>query len=92
VDDTHNILNQPLSDAQNSWIASNQFPICPASVITMSQNCGSGKPVGTCYGNDAASKWAVRGAINAGMSVFLYVQSIETPGPSPDYDQCELLK
>jgi hypothetical protein len=50
-------------------------------------------PGATCFGNDAANKWAVRGAINAGMSVFLYVQSLEKEsGPAPDYDQCELLK
>jgi hypothetical protein len=75
------------------WIAANQLPVCPSSVLTVSQSCTSPTAsVASCFGNDAANKWAVRGAINAGMSVFLYVQSIETSGPAPDYDQCALLK
>jgi hypothetical protein len=41
---------------------------------------------------DDASRWAVRGAINAGMSVFLYLKSIEDNGPPPDFNQCNLLK
>ena len=31
------------------------------------------------------------GAINAGMSVYLYVESIEASGPAPDYNECALL-
>ena len=49
------------------------------------------KPAPLKLGNDEANEWAVRGAINAGFSVFLYVESIEGTGPAPDYNQCSLL-
>jgi hypothetical protein len=74
---------------------------CPPEVIQLSQNCGivpasstTGLPPSvlpngdTCFHNDGANRWAVRGAINAGMSVFHYVQSIETSGPASDYNVC----
>jgi hypothetical protein len=39
-----------------------------------------------------ASNWALRGAINAGLAVFLYVDQISQTGmPHPLYNQCELL-
>ncbi len=42
--------------------------------------------------NDQAEAWAVRGAINAGLGVFLYLKSLETmSSPPPDYDECEQL-
>ncbi len=46
---------------------------------------------GTDFTADDAEKWAVRGAINAGLAVFLYVQSLEKMNPPPDYNQCEQL-
>ena len=78
--------------AQSAWIQQNQLPICPASVKQASHGCATGQSGVTCFGNDDANRWAVRGAINAGFSVFLYVQSIENTGPAPDYNQCTLLK
>ncbi len=78
--------------AQEAWIASNGLPVCPASVKSASEACAAQQPGATCFGNDDANRWAVRGAVNAGFSVFLYVQSIEGTGPAPDYNQCQLLK
>jgi mono/diheme cytochrome c family protein len=79
------------SPAQLSWINDNHLPLCPKEVKTASDACGATLGPG-CIGNDAANSWAVRGAINAGFSVFLYVQHMEPTGPLPDYNQCELLK
>jgi len=99
VDDTS------ATPAQKTWIQSNNYPICPCNVKLMGgagcqaglgtpdvSSCVPSVPVGACYDTAAGNTWAVRGAINAGMSVFLYVRSIETSGPAPDYDQCTLLK
>ncbi len=82
--------------AQKAWFQSAQLPVCPAAVKSASHGCMMSPPVdppgAACFGNEAANTWAVRGAINAGFSVFLYVKSIEGTGPAPDYNQCELLK
>ena len=78
--------------AQAGWIQTAALPICPPSVKQASHACATAQPGATCFGNDDANRWAVRGAINAGFSVFLYVQSLETSGPAPDYNQCTLLK
>jgi hypothetical protein len=59
-------------------------------VIQNIATCRQGN--GNCFGVDQGNQWGVRGAINAGLAVFLYVQSIENTGPAPDYDQCSLLK
>jgi hypothetical protein len=80
------------TDAQMAWLTSSSLPICPPAVLTESTYCATTLPTPTtCFGNDDANQWAVRGAINAGMSVYLYVQSIENTGPAPDYNQCQLL-
>jgi hypothetical protein len=66
----------------------NNWPACPASVLA--------KDIygvdASAYTADDAEKWSVRGAINAGLGVFLYVNSLETQNPPPDYNQCEQLK
>ena len=40
-----------------------------------------------------ADKWAIRGAINAGMSVFMYVDQLEkgNVAPKPQFNHCEQL-
>ncbi len=86
VDDT------AATSAQSAWITNNGLPTCPASVKSASHACASQQEGAVCFGNDEANQWAVRGAINAGMSVFLYVQSLETTDAAPDYNQCTLLK
>jgi mono/diheme cytochrome c family protein len=77
---------------QKAWIDSNNFPICPPAVKQNAHGCTANPDPATCFDPEAEDKWAVRGAINAGMSVFLYLRSIEDTGPPPDYDQCNLLK
>ena len=77
--------------ATPAWLASHAgLPACPSSVLSQVAACRLQSP--SCFGNDGANAWAIRGAVNAGLSVFLYVQSLENAGPSPDYDQCSLLK
>jgi mono/diheme cytochrome c family protein len=75
---------------QSAAYAAGHMPVCPQAVKDASKGCLHAQ--GTCFGNDDANRWAVRGAINAGFSVFLYVQSIENASAPPDYNQCELLK
>jgi hypothetical protein len=77
------------TSAQASWAQSSGFPVCPDAVMQAEQACHTA--TGPCFGTTEGNSWAVRGAINAGMSVFLYVQSIEGPGPPPDYTQCSSL-
>jgi mono/diheme cytochrome c family protein len=78
--------------SQEQWLASAGGVVCPRAVITASQACDSDSPPASCTSNDDANAWAVRGAVNAGLSVFLYLQSLEKQSsPPPDYNQCELL-
>ncbi len=91
------IDDRSATPSQEKWLNDTLIPAtsaarCPPQVTTASDNCKESSPVGACFGNDAANQWAVRGAINAGFSVFLYVQSLETRTPPPDYNQCELLQ
>jgi hypothetical protein len=73
----------------------NYFPWCQSSLVAPADR-GPGYPACPTSGilpftADDAEKWTVRGAINAGLAVFLYVKSLETSDPPPDYDQCEQL-
>lgn len=92
VDDT----NAPAADG---------LPVCPRIPVDASHlsvtdeshlcqmTCTESPPAcdPSCFEEDAANRWAVRGAINAGFSIFLYAQSIESSGPAPDYNQCNLM-
>jgi hypothetical protein len=79
--------------ATPAWLAANPgLPLCPASVSAAAAACKVPPAPAYCIGNDAANAWAVRGAINAGLAVYLYAESIENTGPAPDYNQCSLLK
>jgi hypothetical protein len=78
--------------------AENHLPVCPPCVLSTTTDCaGAAVPPGSSrYLNVAdGTTWAVRGAINAGMSVYLYVESLLglVPGPDypEDYTQCQLL-
>jgi hypothetical protein len=73
------------SDQQTALAA--HVPLCPPAVTAASAVCATG----SCLSTDDANRWAVRGAVNAGMSVFLYLESIENGSPPPDYNQCNLL-
>ncbi len=74
---------------QEAYLGANNVPKCPATVMTALNAC---RQANNCYSVDDANRWAVRGAINAGMAVFTYVRALETAGPAPDYTQCNLLK
>jgi hypothetical protein len=76
---------------QQRWIVSKSLPVCPSVVKSYHSACLGSTPPENCFGNDAGNTWAVRGAINAGFAVFLYVQSLESKSPPPDFNQCELL-
>jgi mono/diheme cytochrome c family protein len=67
--------------------------VCPQAVLAVAHNCELATPiqpaVGTCFATDQANQWAVHGAVNAGMAVFLYVQSIVKAGHrAADYNEC----
>ncbi len=79
-------------NAGSQTVPSN-VPVCPTAVSTLITQCQTDPTTPGCIDNTAANRWAVRGAMNAGFSVFLYVQSLETmTSPPPDYNQCELLQ
>jgi mono/diheme cytochrome c family protein len=64
------------------------WPVCPKG--------SSGVPVdadpAATFTTQDEENWVVRGAINAGLAVFLYVKSLEgVESPPPDYTQCEQL-
>jgi hypothetical protein len=58
------------------------LPFCPPEVVTGRQAW----PITKLY------DWATRGALNAGFSVFLYLDQVSRGYVSRGYDQCELLK
>jgi mono/diheme cytochrome c family protein len=76
---------------QEAYLASNGLPVCPPQVKAAAVACVGSTTGDGCFENDQANQWAVRGAINAGLSVFTYVRSIENTGPPPDFNQCSLL-
>jgi mono/diheme cytochrome c family protein len=86
------------SDQQKTWVSSSGFPLCPTAVVAVAHNCQQYNfppytyPPGSCFGNEEASAWAIHGAINAGMSVYEYVKSIESTGPVADFNDCEHIK
>jgi hypothetical protein len=71
------------------------LPECPSAVQNLAIQCNGDSalnnstfPTG-CWDEPTASRWAVRGAMNAGFSAYLYIQSLEAlAGPPPDYNQC----
>jgi mono/diheme cytochrome c family protein len=62
-------------------------PVCPPALVAQAQyNSSNVAPF-----VEAVNKWAVRGAINAGLAVFVYLEELEKrTAPPPDYDQCGL--
>jgi mono/diheme cytochrome c family protein len=72
------------SNANGAFAPPPGTPICPDF---------GGAAASTWSMTDAqANQWAVRGAINAGQSVFLYLEWLEKQAaPPPDYTQCQQL-
>jgi hypothetical protein len=68
----------------DQWADGSPPPYCP--VAFLSDEAGHLTDV-------EASDWSRRGAMNAGLSVFLYLDSVEHgTKPIPDYDHCEQLE
>ena len=70
-------------------------PMCPAAVSTLAKTCFDNYPAPTpdCLNEGDANRWAVRGAMNAGFSVYLYLKSLETMAkPPPDFTDCDQLQ
>jgi len=67
------------------------LPYCPDSLLTGGFQMLQDQPgTGSLREFD---DWSVRGAINAGLAVFLYLDQVVTHGyrPKPDYNRCDLL-
>jgi mono/diheme cytochrome c family protein len=68
----------PAVAVASAYAQAHNLPVCPTGLST--------------WVTADAQRWAVRGAINAGVSVFLYVHDLEAKStPDLDYNQCELL-
>jgi hypothetical protein len=88
------VANNP-NTGPDSQTPENLWPWCNApGTNNGGPQCPDGamSPANT-FTSDDEEAWTVRGAINAGLGVFLYVKSLETmSSPPPDYDQCQLLR
>ena len=67
------------------------LPLCPDTLSSGNYQLHQDPP-GT-GSNDELENWATRGAINAGLAVFLYLDQVVVHGlqPVPAYDHCEQL-
>ena len=86
--------------AADAWLASNTskgqvIPYCPEFDVNGAPyiSAGSGWTDTTHLSYDAINQWATRGAINAGLQVFEYMNLLASGDlvPTPAYDQCEQL-
>jgi mono/diheme cytochrome c family protein len=85
------------NDVTNQFVAANPvggasghpIPSCPAELFAAGNQLDNG-PNGNFTYKDARS-WASRGAINAGIAVFLYLDRLERGlvTPKPPYNHCE---
>ncbi len=68
-------------------VAGNVIPYCPTGFVTPAHQLKTGTS-----GYDDGQKWAARGAINAALAVFLYLDEIERDATKrqPLYNECEL--
>jgi hypothetical protein len=71
----------------------NPYPWCATDAQSGSPPCPPGLDTqDNALTSEEADAWAVRGAINAGLGVFLYVKDLVTMSSPPlDYNQCEKL-
>ena len=75
-----NALNATQVAAAESWAQRVQIPFCPPGLTQVSV--------------EEQDAWARRGAINAGFSVYAYLDAFTRSGaaPRPTFDQCEKLE
>lgn len=82
--------------AANAFIQQNNLAVCPLKVGTAACPTTSDGGTPPCWGADRVDQWATRGAINAGLAVFTYIEGLVATlsngqTPAPTYDQCNLL-
>ncbi|MCL2450252.1 MAG: hypothetical protein FWD17_15000, partial [Polyangiaceae bacterium] len=76
-------FDPPKPEGHEDW------PYCPDS-ITQSYTSA---PLTAVFTRDDEGPWTIRGAANAGMAVFVYLDQVAHGlAPLPSYDQCELLQ
>jgi mono/diheme cytochrome c family protein len=70
------------------------IPFCPKEFVAPAHQVAYDQDASGNYVYTDARKWAARGAINAALAVFLYLDQIERDPASrqPLYNQCNLLK
>jgi len=68
------------------------LPLCPDSMTSGNYQMKQTAQTAGSTNNDLQN-WATRGAINAGIAVFEYLDQVVAQGlqPQPPYDHCELL-
>jgi len=85
-----NALDGLTTYAQNHAIDGKPLPFCPESVVPPADN-GAG-PADPHLTPDDLERWATRGAINAGMAVFAFLDELDRGAKAnPPYDHCEQL-
>jgi len=72
-------------------LAGAKLPICPQQLFSNVEVMGTSVP--SLWTDERSTTWARRGAINAGLSVFLYLDGVArgTIIPKPAFNQCENL-
>ena len=84
--------------AAAAFVAANNLPACPVPTkVCSTESPEGGATPAPCWSTDRMDRWAIRGAINAGLAVFTYVESLESGlskgiPPKPTYDACEQLQ
>ena len=100
--DAHAAADAFLQRLADSNTGGNVIPYCPSALFATGTDANGNAILKWRLStvNDSnqnltfpdANKWALRGAINAGLAVFLYIDQLSQSGaPQPLYNQCDLL-
>jgi mono/diheme cytochrome c family protein len=70
-----------------------ELPMCPDAVASLDAPGRIRQGLNASEGDDDVERWAIRGAMNAGMAVFLYLDALSKGEVStkPAYNHCEEL-
>jgi mono/diheme cytochrome c family protein len=79
--------------AAQAFVLANQLPVCPMSIGAQCSTTAPDGQTAPCWSADRMDQWAARGAINAGLAVYTYIDGLVTgfsqgKSPKPTYDQC----